>query len=97
MGSFDFSELVFRDRKNVRRQVLFQNALVILDRRIFTTFAFRNNCGVTSSSHDRLDVHPAAMKRSRNSAGLCRTATELPHFRLEFGRKLRSLYRALAK
>src|SRR5215831_11621450 len=89
--------MVFDDRKNVRRQVLFQDALVVFNCRIFTAFTFGNDRSITSTSHNGFDVHPPAMKRSGDAARRCRTPTELPDFRPEFRCKLRSLYRAPAE
>src|SRR5207248_2664234 len=97
MRSLDFRELMFRYRKHVRRKILLENSLIVLDCSIFSAFALCNDRVITAAHHDRLDIHPSAMERSRNAAGVRRRASQLPHFGLQLRSELRPLFRALCE
>src|SRR5438874_13166296 len=88
---------MFRYRKYVRRKILLENSLIVLDCSIFSAFAFCDDRVITAAHHDRLDIHPPAMERSRNASGLCRRASQLPHFGLQLRSELPPLFRALCE
>jgi hypothetical protein len=93
--SLDFGVLVFHNRKNIRRKILFLNPFVVFQCGILTAFTLCNDRVITSSGNDRFDIDPPAMKCGGNAAAILRRSSKLPNFGLELRSKLGSLLRTL--